>query len=69
MISYDVFWETMKRKGMSQYRLTKDFKISESVFTRMRRRDYLGLRKVEDLCRALDCDISDIVRYVPDEKQ
>jgi DNA-binding Xre family transcriptional regulator len=57
----------LKRKKMSQYRLTKDFDISASVFTRMRRNDYLGLRKIEDLCKILNCDISDIVRYVPDK--
>lgn len=67
MICYDVFWETLKRKGISQYKLIKDYNISASVFTRMRRNDYLGLRKVEDLCEALDCDVSDIVRYIKDK--
>jgi len=65
MIQYDVFWKTIKIKETSQYRLIKDFVISSSVFTRMRRNDYLGLRKIEDLCKALDCKISDIVEYVP----
>lgn len=66
MISYDIFWETMKRKGVSQYALIYKHGISSSVLTRIRRNDYLGLRKVEDLCKILDCDICDIVRYVPD---
>lgn len=64
MISYDVFWETLQEKGISQYTLIEKYGISASVLTRMRRGDYLGLRKIEDLCRILDCDISDIVRYV-----
>ena len=67
MISYDVFWETLKRKEISQYRLIKNHGISASVFTRMRKNDYLGLRKIDDLCRALDCKISDIVIYIPDK--
>ena len=67
MISYDVFWETLKHKEVSQYRLIKNHGISASVFTRMRRNDYLGLRKIEDLCRVLNCEISDIVSYVPDD--
>lgn len=68
MITYDVFWKTLQIKGFSQYRLTKEHGISASVFTRMRRNEYLGLRKIEDLCKILDCDISDIVKYIPDEK-
>lgn len=67
MITYDVFWKTLKAKGFSQYKLTKEYDISASVFTRMRRNEYLGLRKIEDLCKALDCDISDIVRFISDE--
>jgi len=66
MISYDIFWRTLKQKNMSQYALIEKFGISSSVLTRMRRNDYLGLRKIDDLCKVLDCDICDIVRYIPD---
>jgi len=66
MISYDIFWRTLKQKNVSQYALIEKFGISTSVLTRMRRNDYLGLRKIEDLCKILDCDICDIVRYIPD---
>lgn len=67
MISYKIFWETLSQKGISQYTLIEKYGISSSVLTRMRRGDYLGLRKIEDLCKILECDISDIVRYIPDE--
>ena len=67
MISYVPFWETLKKKGVSQYTLIEKFGISSSIMTRMRRNDYLGLRKIEDLCRILDCRIEDVVVYVPDE--
>lgn len=66
MISYEIFWETLSQKGVSQYTLIEKHGISSSVLTRMRRGDYLGLRKIEDLCKILKCDISDIVCYVPD---
>lgn len=67
MISYDVFWNTLKNKEISQYALIEKHGISSSVLTRMRKGEYLGLRKIEDLCKILDCDISDIVRYIPDK--
>lgn len=66
MISYNIFWETLKQKNVSQYTLIEKHGISSSVLTRIRRGDYLGLRKIEDLCKILECDISDIVRYIPD---
>lgn len=67
MISYDVFWNTLKEKEISQYALIEKHGISSSILTRMRKGEYLGLRKIEDLCKILDCDISDIVRYIPDK--
>lgn len=66
MIVYDRFWETCKARGVSQYALIEKHGISSSVLTRIRRCDYLGLRKIEDLCKILECDICDIVRYIPD---
>jgi DNA-binding Xre family transcriptional regulator len=69
MISYDVFWETLKQKNISQYSLIEKHGISSSVLTRIRRGDYLGLRKVEDLCMILSCDVQDIVTYIPDKKE
>lgn len=67
MIKYDIFWSTLKEKNISQYALIEKFGISSSVLTRMRRNDYLSLRKIEDLCKILNCDICDIVRYIPDK--
>lgn len=69
MISYDIFWETLKQKNISQYTLIQKYKISPSVLTRIRNGDYLGLRKVEDLCKILQCDICDIVQYIPDKEK
>ena len=68
MISYNKFWETLECKNITKYSLIEKHGISSSVITRMRRGDYLGLRKIEDLCRILDCNISDIVNYIPDKK-
>lgn len=67
MISYAPFWKTLKQKHMSQYILIEKHGISASVLTRIRRSEYLGLRKIEDLCKIMECDVCDIVQYIPDE--
>ena len=64
MISYNVFWQTLKEKGISQYALIEKYGISSSVLARMRKNEYLGLRKIDDLCKILNCEIHDIVRYM-----
>jgi len=67
MISYEIFWKTLKRKDVSLYKLIHKHNVSPSIFTRMKRGEFLSLRKIVDLCEILDCDIADIVRYIPDK--
>jgi len=69
MISYAPFWETLKKKNISTYALIEKHNISSSVITRIRKNEYLSLRKIVDLCVILDCTIPDIVEYVPAEKE
>ncbi len=69
MISYENFWKTLKNKNISQNKLIKEYDISSSVLTRMRKNEYLGLRKIEEFCQILDCGIGDIVEYIPGEEE
>ena len=66
MMSYTPFWETLKEKNISTYALIEKYNISSSVITRIRKGEYLSLRKINDLCEILDCRIEQIVEYVPE---
>ena len=68
MIVYDKLWETMKAKGISQYRLINDFKISRGQLDRLRRNERVSTYTLDQFCRILGCELSDIAEYVPDEK-
>ena len=65
MISYAPFWTTIKEKKISTYAIVEKHGISSSVIDRMRKGEFLSLRKIIDLCIILDCRIEDIVVYVP----
>ena len=66
VISYKPFWVTIKRKKVSTYALREKHSISPNTLTRMRKNQYLSMRTIEDFCRILDCDISDIAEYTKD---
>ena len=68
MIVYDVFFETLKQKGITQYRLIKEFKVSHGLLDRMRKNKDISIYSLNTLCSILQCDVGDICRYVPDEK-
>ena len=68
MISYDNLWETMKKKGVSQYTLIKKYGVSPGQLTRMKRNESVSTHTIEMLCRILACDVSDVMAYLPDEE-
>ena len=69
MISYKKLWDVMKEKGVSQYMLIKTWHISPGQLTRLKRNESVSTHTIEMFCRILQCDVGDIMQYIPDEKQ
>ena len=67
MIVFDPLWETMKRKNISQYMLNKTYGVSTGTLDSLRKNRSITLNTLNDLCVILDCEVSDIIRYIPDE--
>lgn len=64
MISYDRFWDTLKRKNISQYALVKKYGVSTGLLDRMRGNEPMSLATVDKLCQLLDCEVQDIVEII-----
>ena len=69
MIVFDPLWETMKRRGISQYTLIKDYGVSTGTLDALRKNRSITLNTLNDLCRILQCPVEDIIRYVPEESR
>ena len=68
MIVYDKLWKTMQAKGISQYKLIRTYGISTGQLDRLRKNDNVITYTLNSLCKILDCSLSDIAEYVPDDK-
>ena len=64
MISYKPFWETLKQKNMSTYILINQFGISSSTVNRLRHDLPISTTTIGDLCKILQCQVSDILQYI-----
>ena len=69
MISYDNLWNVMKKKGISQYALIKFYHVSPGQITRLKRNESVSTNTIELFCRILDCEVGDIMRYIPDSEK
>ena len=67
MIDYSPFWETLEKSNENWYTLTNKHNLSHSTLHRLKHNKDVSTKTLNDLCRILACDISDIIRYVPSE--
>lgn len=66
MISYENLWKVMKEKGVTQYTLIKQYHISPGQITRLKRNESVSTHTIEVFCKILNCDVGDIMKYIPD---
>lgn len=67
MISYEPFYETIKNKNISTYRLINTFGLSRSLIDRLKHNKPISTVTLNDLCTILDCKVEDILIYIKDE--
>ena len=68
MISYENLWNVMKERGVSQYALIKTYHVSPAQITRLKRNESVSTHTIEMFCKILQCDVGDIMHYLPDEE-
>lgn len=68
MISYQPFWEQLKKSSESTYTLIKNHHISSSTIQKLRKNKALTTTTINDLCRILQCRVEDIMEYIPSEE-
>jgi DNA-binding Xre family transcriptional regulator len=66
MITFDRLWNTMKQRGISQYKLIRDYNISSGQLDRLRKNENVNTYTLNQLCSILDCNLEDIAEYKKD---
>ena len=64
MISYRPFYETLFKKGITEYNLIFKQGFSANTFHRMRKGEAISTKTLDALCYALDCGVSDIIEFI-----
>lgn len=68
-INYKPLWKLLIENDMNKTNLREAADISMSTVAKMGRNEYVALEVLERICKVFDCQFSDIVEYVPDEKK
>ncbi len=67
MIEYKPFWETLEHSKETTYTLIKNHHVSSATIDKLRKNKPITTTTLNDLCRILECNIENVVQYVPSE--
>ena len=67
MISYRPFYETLFKKGITEYQLIFKQGLSANTLHRMKHGEAISTKTLNVLCEILNCSVSEVIEYVPDE--
>lgn len=67
MISYEPLFLTMKKKGVTTYKLFK-MGFSKGTYYAMKDGKSVLASTIDQLCTLLECEVSDVVKFVPEQK-
>jgi DNA-binding Xre family transcriptional regulator len=59
----------MKNRGVSQYKLIKDYHFSTGQLDRLRKNESVSTHTLDILCQILDCKIEEVAVYLEDETE
>ena len=66
-IVYTKLLKLMEEKNLTTYKIRQERILSENTLQSIRKGKSITLDSVASLCKALDCQPGDILKYVPDE--
>ncbi len=64
MITFEPFYETLKEKNISTYKLINEYGISRSLLDRLKHNKPITTVTINDLCGILDCNVENIVKFI-----
>jgi len=63
MISYKPFYDTLFKKGLTEYYLIYKQGFSSNTLYRMKKGKAISTKTLDALCFALECEVSDIIKF------
>ena len=67
MITYEPLYETLKKKGISTYKLINTYGISRSLLDRLKHNKPISTVTLNDLCTILNCDVEEVLAFKADK--
>ena len=67
--SYKPLWKLLIDREMTKKALMQATGISKSTIDKMGRGEYVSLEVIDRICTYFQCNVSDVINHLSDEKQ
>ena len=64
MISYKPFYETLFKKGITEYHMIFKEGFSANTMHRIKQGKAISTKTLDALCYSLDCNVEDIIEHI-----
>ena len=68
-ISYGKLWKLLIDKRMKKTDLLKEADISTTTLSRLSKDQIVSMEVMRRICKALNCDIGDVMEMLPDQSK
>ena len=66
-VIYNKLWKILIDKRMKKIELMKTAGIGTTTLSKLGKNQFVSMEVLVKICKVLDCNIGDIVDYIPDE--
>lgn len=67
-VCYDKLFHRMIDKRMTNAQLMSMAGFSANIITRLKKNEYISLESIEKICKALNCNVDDILDFQDSKK-
>ncbi len=60
--------QALKEKGYTTYTLSKNHILNAGTIQSLREKQRIGWETIDKLCALLECQVGDMLEYIPDEQ-
>ena len=67
-ISYNKMWKLLIDKNMKRKDLKEQAEVSQNVMARLSKNQAVNMDTMAKICKVLQCDIGDVMEFIPEEE-
>lgn len=67
--SYKNLWKVLESKDMTKEDLKNATGMSSATIAKLGKNERINMKSLEKICEVLECDIGDVIEFIPEDER